>query len=118
MSIFISTAVWNLPHPPHPCCSDFCSGLVDQELLVLLRPEETTEWVFLHQGEDPLLGQVEGGRREIHQVPQGHILGEVVNVDLWWEDDRVSCQKWRMNGEHIAQYHIILTPFKVKCYHT
>lgn len=57
-------------------------GLVDQELLVVFRTQETTEGVLLHQGIDPLLGQLKDGGGEIHQVPQGHILGEVVNVDL------------------------------------
>ena len=57
-------------------------ALVDQDLLVLLGPQEPTKGVLLHQGVDPLLGQVEGGRGEVHQVSQGHVLGDMVNVDL------------------------------------
>lgn len=57
-------------------------GLVDQELLVLLRAEKASEGVFFHQGENPLLSQVKGWRGEIHQIPQGHILGEVIDVHL------------------------------------
>lgn len=74
--------------PSHPNSSDSCSGLVDQELLVLVRPEETAEGVFLHQGVDPLLGQVKGCGGDIHQVSEGHILGEVVNVHLWRDGDK------------------------------
>lgn len=68
--------------PPTPGSHSSDSCLVDQELLVLLRPEETGKGVFLHQGVDPLLGQVKGRGGEIHQVPQGHVLGEVVDVHL------------------------------------
>ena len=73
---------------PHPCSSDSCSCLVDQELLVLLRSQETSEGVFLHQSVNPLLGQVKGCWGQINQIPQGHILGEVVNVHLWLEEYR------------------------------
>lgn len=55
---------------------------MDQKLLVLVRPEEAAEGVLLHQGEDPLLGQVKGCGGDSHQVPEGHILGEVVDVHL------------------------------------
>lgn len=65
-----------------PSCSLSGSDLVDQELLVLLGPQEATEGVFFHQGEDPLLGQVEAFGSKMHQIPQGHILGEMVDVDL------------------------------------
>lgn len=71
------------PGPPQPSSFNSPSGLVHQELLVLLRPQEASKGVVLHQGEDPLLGQVEGGRGQVHQVPQGHILGEVVDVHLF-----------------------------------
>lgn len=73
-----------LETPPalHPTFSGSCSVLVDQQFLVLVGPQEPGERVLLHQGVDPLLGQVKGGGREIHQVPQSDVLGEVVNVDL------------------------------------
>ncbi len=53
-----------------------------EEFLVLLKPQEPTEGVFLHQGIDPALSQLEGGGRKIHQVPQSHIFGAVVDVHL------------------------------------
>lgn len=80
------TALWNLPISPPKLHR--CWDLVDQELLILVRSEETTKGVFLHQGVDPLLGQVKGRGGDIHQVPQGHIFGEVINVYLWWDEDR------------------------------
>ena len=57
-------------------------ALVDQELLVLLGAQEAPKGVLLHQGEDPLLGQVEGHWGQVHKVSQGHVLGEMVNVHL------------------------------------
>ena len=50
--------------------------------MVLLGPQEASKGVLLHQGEDPLLGQVKGRRGEVDQVSQGHVLGDMVNVDL------------------------------------
>lgn len=72
-------------------------GLVDQELLVLLRAEETAKGVFLHQGVDPLLSQIEGGRGEIHQVPQGHVFGDVVDVHLMEGNKNVRRQRMVAN---------------------
>lgn len=68
--------------PPHRVAFSSCWSLVDQQVLVQLRPEEAAEGVFLHQGVDPLLGQVKGRRGELHQVPQSHIFCKMINVDL------------------------------------
>lgn len=50
--------------------------------MVQFRSEEAAEGIFLHQGVDPLLGQVKGRGGELHQVSQSHILCEMINVDL------------------------------------
>lgn len=68
--------------PPHPAALSSCCSLVHQQVLVQFRPEETAKGVFLHQGVDPLLGQVKGRGGELHQVPESHVLGEVIDVDL------------------------------------
>lgn len=68
--------------PPHWVAFSSCWSLFDQQVLVQFRPEETAERVFLHQGVDPLLGQVKGHGGELHQVSQSHILCEMINVDL------------------------------------
>lgn len=68
--------------PPHPAALLSCCSLVDQQVLVQFRPEEPAEGVFLHQSVDPLLGQVKGRGGELHQVPESHILREVIDVDL------------------------------------
>lgn len=68
--------------PPHPAALSSCCSLVDQQVLVQFRPEETAKGVFLHQGVDPLLGQVKGRGGELHQVPESHVLCEVIDVDL------------------------------------
>lgn len=78
------------PHPHLQCCH--WGSLVNQQLLILLRSEETTKGVFLHQGEDPLLGQVKGRSGKIHQVPQGDVFGEVINVDLCSQQNGRICQ--------------------------
>lgn len=56
-------------------------SLFDQ-LLVLLRSQEAAKGVLLHQSINSLLGQVKGHRGKINQVPQGHILGVMINVHL------------------------------------
>ena len=56
-------------------------SLFDQ-LLVLLRSQEAAKGVLLHQSINSLLGQVKGPRGKINQVPQGHILGVMINVHL------------------------------------
>lgn len=56
----------------------------------MVGPKEPAEGVLLHQGVDPLLGQVKGRSGDIHKVPEGHVLGEVVNVHLWKEEVTLS----------------------------
>lgn len=90
--LFGSHATDGVLKPPHLPTHTSSAALVNQQLLILLGPEETTKGVFLHQGEDPLLGQVEGGRGHIHQVPQGDVFGEVINVDLCSQHNGSSCQ--------------------------
>lgn len=70
----------NPPHLPTQLLS--APPLVDQQVLVQFRPEETAKGVFLHQGVDPLLGQVKGRGGELDQVPESHVLCEVIDVDL------------------------------------
>lgn len=68
--------------PPHQVALGSCWCLVDQQVLVEFRAQETAERVFLHQGVDPLLGQVKGHWGQLHQVSESHILCEVIDVDL------------------------------------
>lgn len=78
----VNEVLFESAQPPHQVAFSSCWGLVDQQVLVQFRPEETAEGVFLHQGVDPLLGQVKGHGGELHQVSQSHILCEMINVDL------------------------------------
>lgn len=86
--------------PPHRVAFSSCWSLVAQQVLEQFRPEETAEGVLLHQGVDPLLGQVKGCGGELHQVSQSYILCEVINVDLQTEELREKSvreqQKWNM----------------------
>lgn len=91
-SFFGSHATDGFLKPPHLPTHTSSAALVNQQLLILLGSEETTKGVFLHQGEDPLLGQVKGRRGQIHQVPQGDVFGEVINVDLCSQQNGRSCQ--------------------------
>lgn len=72
-----------------------CSSARDllHQLLVHLRPQEPAKGVLLHQGEDATLGNVKGGRRQINQVPQSDVFGDMINIHLRGIEGREDCDQ-------------------------